>query len=152
MTGTMANMEIDAQQTKAGRMLAAILEMLDSHGISYCIPHGYGSFAAMVASDVDMIVDAQVSARDLQRLLHEAAPSFGARLVRCRGRHFFLSLRDGEGPHTFVTLDVDTSSEFDGVTFFTAKEMLQGHCCPRGPYAGDPLPHLDDTPIRLPLL
>lgn len=118
-----SGLEGDAGGTEEA-MLSGVLALLDRHAIPYCVPHGYAGLPARIGSDVDLILSPRCSAKALATLLSTEARSFGARLVRWRGSHFMLTSRRGDGSHAFLTIDVDYASQFGGLTFFSATEML----------------------------
>lgn len=131
----------DISNDGVGRMLQSVFRLLDRHGIAYCLLHGYAAYPDRVGSDVDCIVDPRISARRIQSMLHRESPGFGARVVRCRGRHIVLAGRNGDGSHCFLTLDIDAHSGFGGATFFTGAEMLSD--CRRFNELCIPAPHME---------
>jgi thymidylate kinase len=110
--------------TSPGRILSKVFETLDRAGISYCVLHGYEHFSNDIKSDVDCLIDENVSARELVRLLHENRFHIRATVVHCRGRYIVLAGKDSEGSHCLLALDFAADCDLQGVRYFDASEIL----------------------------
>jgi thymidylate kinase len=110
--------------TNPGRILSKVFAALDLAGISYCVLHGYEHFPNDIKSDVDCLIDANVSARELLRLLHENRLDIGADVVHCRGHYIVLAGKGSDGSHCFLTLDFAADCDLQGVRYFDGSEIL----------------------------
>jgi thymidylate kinase len=110
--------------TNPGRILSKVFATLDRAGISYCVLHGYEDFPNDIKSDVDCLIDANVSARELLRLLHENRLEIGANVVHCRGHYIVLASKGSDGSHCFLALDFAVDCDLQGVRYFDGSEIL----------------------------
>ncbi|HET7680854.1 MAG TPA: hypothetical protein VFK79_12070 [Xanthobacteraceae bacterium] len=110
--------------TCPARILSKVFETLDRADIPYCVLHGYEDLPNDIKSDVDCLIDANVSARKLLRLLHERRHEIGADVVHCRGRYIVLAGKRPDGSHCFLALDFATDCDLQGARYFDGREIL----------------------------
>jgi thymidylate kinase len=110
--------------TGPGRILSKVFETLDRAEIPYCVLHGYEDLPNDIKSDVDCLIDANVSARGLLRLLHENRHEIGADAVLCRGRYIVLAGKRSDGSHCFLALDFATDCDLQDARYFDGREIL----------------------------
>lgn len=106
------------------RILAKVFETLDQANIKYCVLHGYEDFSSSVKSDVDCLIDANVSARELLHLLHKNRDGIGAQVVHCRGHYIVLASRTSTGSHCFLRLDFAADCDLHNVRYFDGSEII----------------------------
>ena len=123
-TETPKPLQTAEQNVGLGRVLANVFAALDRANIPYCVLHGYETYPQAIKSDVDFVVDAKVTPRRLCNLLHRESESIGARIVRCRGYHIVLALKDADGLPSLLTLDASLDCRVDDVVFYAGSEVL----------------------------
>src|SRR5512142_1357588 len=111
-----------------GRVLHSVLELLAANDIPYCILHGYESYPAHVASDVDCVMDSALLPQRLGALLRANRRHLGADLVQWiqheATAHYFV-LATGDGPRwQFLSLDVSSDYRRNGRVFYEGHEIL----------------------------
>jgi len=95
----------------ASGILVRLFDLLEREGISYCVPHGYDELPERIASDVDIIMPADVLPGRLARLLRENQQHLGGRIVQWLGdrAHFIvLAGYNPDGSRCFLQLHVDS--------------------------------------------
>jgi len=108
----------------AAGMLRGVFQAFDKANVRYCILHGYETYPQSVPSDVDAIIDAQITPRQLYQLLHQNRTVVGD-IVRCSGRYVVLGSNTGKGPASFLTLDLTANCEVDNLPLYSGEEILR---------------------------
>lgn len=111
-----------------GRVLQSVLELLAANDIPYCILHGYESYPARVASDVDCVMESALLPQRLGALLRANRRHLGADLVQWiqheSTAHYFV-LATEDGPRwQFLSLDVSSDYRRNGRVFYEGHEIL----------------------------
>lgn len=107
-----------------GQILSRIFALFDSAGVRYCVLHGYQDYPRRIKSDVDCVIDAVVSPRQLLALLRRNSARIGAEVVHCRGYNMVLAGRNPDASPCFLTLDISTECGLDGLTFYAGQDVL----------------------------
>jgi hypothetical protein len=82
----------ETRQMQAVQALGRVFQVLDRESIPYCILHGYEGLDREVNSDVDCLIDRDVTPRQLLRLLVSNREFIGADVVSQRDYYFVLAL------------------------------------------------------------
>lgn len=110
-------------------LLARVLELFDRHGVPWCLTHGHETYPDRVPSDVDLTVPPGFAPAAVARLLHGNRAALGARIIQyiAADTHYFVlaGTADPDGP-CLLRLDIGTSYELAGRTFYSAAEILRG--------------------------
>jgi thymidylate kinase len=108
----------------AGRILLPVFELLDRAGIPHCVQHGYESFPQEVSSDVDCIIAPLLTPAQLYTLFARNLRGIGAEVVRMDGYRMVLAGRDADASRCFLTLDLTTDCEIDGLLLCPGTALL----------------------------
>ena len=116
----------DVRQTGGpGRILSGVFETLDRAGISYCVLHGYENYPQRIKSDVDCVIDPEMTPAQIYALLHRNSARMGAEIVRCRGYYIVLAGKNADGSPCFLTLDLSVDCELNDVAFYAGAQVLE---------------------------
>jgi thymidylate kinase len=107
----------------ATAMLRGLFQTFEGARVRYCILHGYETYAQRIHSDVDGIVDPQVSPHELYSMLYHNRSLVGD-LVRCSGYSIVLGGKSVQGSTEFLTLDLGVNCEVRGLPIKPGKEVL----------------------------
>ncbi len=111
-----------------GALLQSVIELWESHGIPYCILHGYKAFPGRVASDVDCVMPANFVPQQLANLLQANRDRLGAAVVQWiqhETGHYFILASDARGtPREFLAVDCYPDYRRAGRVFYRAEEIL----------------------------
>lgn len=126
-----------------GRLLQAVVELLDAHGIPYCILHGYKEYPVRVLSDVDCIMPAEFLPRQFATLLRANRDRLGAVVVQWMQHestaHYFVLVTDGGGARgEFLAVDVSSDYRRDGRVLYRGEEILASRRLDRGFWVPSP--------------
>lgn len=119
-------------QSGSGRILSGVFETLERSGVRYCVSHGYDGYPQTVPSDVDGVIDPDITPSRLHALLRSNGARIGAEIVRCNGYHIVLAGRDPDHSRCFLTLDLGVDCELDGLPFRAGRELLESRRRYRG--------------------
>jgi thymidylate kinase len=108
-----------------GRILWAVIQVLDRAGIPYCVLHGYESYPEQIKSDVDCLISAEVRGDQLAAVLHENRIGIGAEVVRFTSGHVVLAGKNPDGSPCFLDLDLSRDYDLHGLHFYTGCEVLR---------------------------
>jgi len=114
-----------AQTGGPGRILSGVFETLNRAGISYCVLHGYENYPQRIKSDVDCVIDPEMTPGRIYALLHRNSARIGAEVVRCRGYHIVLAGKNADGSPCFLTLDLSVDCELNDLPFYAGTQVLE---------------------------
>jgi thymidylate kinase len=108
-----------------GRILLGVFETLDRAGVRYCVLHGYETYPQQIKSDVDCVIDRNITPAELYALLHRGRARIGADIVHCRGYYFVLAGKNPDGSQCFLALDMTVDCEFNDLPFHAGTEVIE---------------------------
>ena len=119
-----------------GRLLQAVVALLDANGIPHCILHGHHEYPARVKSDVDCIIPAEFLPRPLAALLRENRDRLGADLVQWiqheSTAHYFVLATAVGAQWEFLAVDASSDYRRNGRVFYGGEEILSARRQERG--------------------
>ena len=114
----------EQEPSAPGQILEKVFDTFNREGIRYCVMHGYDGYPHRVGSDVDCIVEKGTSPELLHSVLQRNSSRIGAVVVRKQGYHFVLAGKNEDGFPIFLTLDLATANNIDGMQFHASDEAL----------------------------
>jgi len=114
----------EPEPSAPGEILEKVFDAFNREGIRYCVMHGYDDYPHRVGSDVDCIVEKGTSPELLHSVLQRNTSRIGAVVVRMQGYHFVLAGKNEEGFPIFLTLDIATANNIDGMQFHVGDEVF----------------------------
>jgi thymidylate kinase len=120
-----AEARTDLNCAEAGDILFRVFDLLDRHGIRYCVLHGYEDFAGGIKSDVDCVIGAETVPSDILNVLRSNGASTGADVVRCNGFHILLASQSDRGPPRFLALDFTLHAAVNGLLLHDGAGLLE---------------------------
>ena len=114
-------------QSERSAMLFRVLDVLDHADVQWCALHGYQSWPADIASDVDLLISPSVRPRELAKLLHENRRQIGAEAVLWlddAAQYIVLCGHDEDQRPIILPLHVSPDYSMAGRTFYSAQEVL----------------------------
>jgi thymidylate kinase len=110
------------------KLVQAVFDVLDGHGIPYCILHSYRGSSAHSPSDVDCIVPREFLPSRLAEVLRANRKTLGAALVQWiqheSTAHYFVLRTTAPARVTFLCLDVSSDYRRNGRVFYRGEEIL----------------------------
>jgi hypothetical protein len=111
-----------------GAMLLRVFEVLERQGVPYCVLHGYQEYPLRVPSDVDLLIPAEISARQLAQVLHDSRQEIGARIVQWfeDGAIFIVLAADQwEASPPMLQVHVTRNYSMGGRVFYRGEQIIR---------------------------
>lgn len=111
-------------QSPTLRALNGIFQLLDNQGKRYAVLHGYEDIEKQAATDLDILIDPEISPGFLYKLLARNQQNLGMRIIRRNGSFYSLAIENLQGSSNFVHLDFTSRLVVDGYEYADAETIL----------------------------